>query len=261
MEIFHHYSVKNRVAASRTNSTTSLPTGTEPTPSSPSHGCLDFSHTRIINLGTGTKAEDQEPPHQSWIASLVPRVLRTALSLNNTLKNIAVDSEKSAKFMNTLARYSTNGSYTIKYERFSADTGVAEFKLDDFINLGEIETRTKQYLNKAEVQQRIKKVAKDIAGDYLAKHPGGPVISGAPRLAVPEPGNPTARPQTPEIHIQHKSQPSTDSQPSTRASKNNFQDGSFDTPESAPDTAATTPDCETPSRSTGRVEQIGKSLE
>jgi hypothetical protein len=228
-EIFHHYTKINRIGKSRRASGTSDLTGTVTSISS--HDDLDFSQTRFVNLGTGTNPDNPEP-RQSSFAFLMPKPIRMTFSLKDNLKNIAIDSERIAESMRLLAHVSTNGSYSIKYDRFSADNGVCKIGLDAFKEIPEIERLTFLYLDTPGVQQSMERVAAEIATDYLQEYPQN-------HLAVPEGG--TMRPQTPVSQTLSASQQSTDTRPSTRLSRDHFGSSAQSTPTRVLNTEATTP--------------------
>jgi hypothetical protein len=157
--IFDHYDQARRVRVSRIGSIT----GAQPS-SAAHHGDLDSSRVRYVNIGTGTRTEEQPERKRDVVASFVPLWLRTAIHLRETLTQIAVDAEKTAETMRLVERISHG---MVRYHRFSADTGVCYFKLDRWAELENIESLTKEYLEKDHVQTKLKEVAEEIANDYL----------------------------------------------------------------------------------------------
>ena len=103
------------------------------------HGGLDFSLVRVVDLGTGTKSNALPPRQQDQLSKLVPGFIKTSLFLIKTLVKIAIDSEKVAKAISTLASSTTNAVY---YERFGADNGVCLIGLDKYKELKHIEDLT-----------------------------------------------------------------------------------------------------------------------
>jgi hypothetical protein len=119
--IFQHYSRSILVEESQMES------ATEGVPHNLSHGELNFTKVRIINLGTGTKA-DASSSRPSFMTKITPGA-RNATFLKTTLKEIAIDSENVVDVMRTIARFK-GGRLGIDYERFSADNGVGDIKRD-----------------------------------------------------------------------------------------------------------------------------------
>jgi hypothetical protein len=187
--IFQHYSQPTKVAEARRASgaqTTAL--------RSPNHGDLDFSEVRFINLGTGTKPDDSQADRSSFFVKLVPPAIRMWASLTTTLEGIAVDSEKVADVMKSLEHVSgPGGSINVKYERFSANNGICTIAMDRFNDLGKIESLTWEYLGSPQIQKELKRVAEEIARDYL--HTDDTRIHPA-SLTVPR-----QRPPRPQVSI------------------------------------------------------------
>ena len=90
---------------------------------------------------------------------------------------IAINSEKVAKAISTLASSTTNAVY---YERFSADNGVCSIGLDKYKELKHIEDLTLQYLGTDVIQDRLRKVGAEIARDHLSRSRPSLVIESAP---------------------------------------------------------------------------------
>ncbi len=136
---------------------------------------------------------------------------------------MATNAERVADAMKTIAHVSSTGNIRIKYERFSADNGVCFIKMDKYKKLREIEKLTSEYLKSDAVQQKLSRVAEEIAREYLEKQSAGAVRVATDTLAVPL--QTTGRPQTPVS--QPTSPPRTASQPSTTESTDH-SDGSAD---------------------------------
>lgn len=161
--IFDHYSEVCRVAESRRASVE-----TQAGLIVPNHGNLNFTRIRIINLGTGTKPPGSNDHRPSILANLTPPAFRMAAFLRKTLTQMAVNSENTAKHMESLARVSRNtSSCDVYYKRFSANNGVCYIKLDKFNELERITTLTQEYLASPEIQQALQRLAEDMAKDYL----------------------------------------------------------------------------------------------
>ena len=127
------------------------------------HGPLDFSNVSIINLGTGTKRKDQPTPASDRFASFKPSIINMGGWIKRTLTAISVESENTAQNMSLMAEWAPD---RIKYERFSADTGVFSVKMDKYKKLGDITRMTREYLASEPVRARLEGVARGIANDY-----------------------------------------------------------------------------------------------
>lgn len=157
-----HYGQENRVQSSKI----SIPLATAPPSPSPTsqHGGLDISRVRYINIGTGTKTDFTPERKRDVLASLVPSVIRTTISLKETLTQIAVDSEKTADQMRVLQKVSHGD---IVYERISANNGVCYFKLDRWADLDKIEALTVAYLAEKDTITLLRRVADELASEYV----------------------------------------------------------------------------------------------
>lgn len=228
--IYYHYSEMIRVAGSQRTSIASnaeLFVGS----SGASHGNLDFSRIRIINLGTGTEPAISRTPEPGFFAKLLPAPLRMAAFLKKTLTKTATTSERVAGHMRTLAHVSGASSQMaqIKYERFSEDSGICYIELDKYEQLEEIKAKTRTYLRTTRIQKQLKKVAAEIAKDYLdARLPRprpatltvpGSVLSDSQFSTLQSPQNAnshsaTATPSTVRISAESSGANSTLSEPS-----------------------------------------------
>jgi hypothetical protein len=156
--IFQHYSQSILVKGSQTKS------ATESVPHAPSHDKLNFTKVRIINLGTGTKA-DASSTRPSFMTRIMPGA-RNVTFLANIFRETVVDAELVADTMTSIARI--RGGYPdVKYERFSADNGVAGIKMDGYKDLDKIEKWTQNYLDTLKVEIELKRVGEEIAREYL----------------------------------------------------------------------------------------------
>ena len=157
--IYFHYS-----QAERKKSTRPKGSSAGPAPEFSPHGDLDCSCVRFTNIGTGAKVDDVEPGKRDRLADLVPGVIRKGVFLKQTLTDIAVSAEKYAEMMR---QFQVLNPKHIMYERFDANHGVSNIKLDDYKALGEIREKTGQYLEEQETKDLLEEVGKDIATDYL----------------------------------------------------------------------------------------------
>jgi len=164
--IYHHYTRPNNVAEScRTSAVTDMEVEEVVC-----HGDLNLSLLRIINLGTGTKPNiSKTTSHSSFAAKITPPPFKMAAFLKRTLTRTATNSEKIAEHMRTIAQVS-RGRVTmeasIKYERFSENTGTCFIELDEYREIDEIKRKTIEYLKTSRVKRDLERVANDIAGDY-----------------------------------------------------------------------------------------------
>ena len=134
------------------------------------HGHLDFKRARFINLGTGARPTEPQPPQQARSMQLIPGAIRMALWLKRTLLAVAVNSEKTAKNMGRVAQLSCNTEgLQFLFERFSADNGVCFVQLDDYKALDYITDLTQKYLRKADVAQKLQSLGQEMATEYLQK--------------------------------------------------------------------------------------------
>lgn len=236
LEIFEHYTRRNRVAESRRASV-----ATEAAVHTELHGNLDFSEVRFINLGTGTEPSIAAIRSQSKFTFLVPGALRMVLFLKRNLTKIATNSERVAAAMKTIAHVSTSGNIRAKYERFSADNGVCFIKMDKYKKVADIERLTLEYLGNDAIQRRLSRVAEEIASDYVEKHPTGAVATATDRLAVP--AQRTERPQTPVSQPIPRSPQSSETSSSTRQSTDHSEASADNTPSrhSSTEAASTAP--------------------
>ena len=178
------------------------------------HGDLKFSNIRIINIGTGTKTDDLLLPRSSE-SVYIPAAYRMLTFLKRTLVEAAVNAENVANQMKTLAWTSRSAERVIKFERFSADNGVCFIKLDKYKKLQRVEDLTRAYLEKSEVENRLRLLGSEIAREYLQKRRSEPdaapsievepaVSTPLPSLAPPNstistpPSAPLATPKSPE---------------------------------------------------------------
>lgn len=132
------------------------------------HGDLDCSFVRFINIGTGAKPSELEPGKQERLKAFIPGAIRQAIFLTQTLKEIAVSSFAEADSMRILE---TAEHGLLSYERFDANHGVSNVKLDDYRALGDLRTKTNLYLEEQETKDHIEEVATAIATEYFEAQP------------------------------------------------------------------------------------------
>ena len=161
--MWEHYTQSVRTTRIRrlSKSSVEMPAGA----TSADHEPFDFSRTRIVNLGTGTKSDALPSRQRDRLASLVPGFIRMSLFLKKTLTEIAVNSELIASMMRSLDEIDTN----ISYHRFSADNGVCFIKMDKYKQLDIIDKLTKEYLNNHDTQKSLERLGEAIAKEYLDK--------------------------------------------------------------------------------------------
>lgn len=172
MATWDHYTVKSRIAA--------LPrTSQHPnTELYHYHGNLNTSMLRFINLGTGDKHKRIRSHRRFTLAPLVPDNVMRLYYLGEIITD-KFDTQKIASKMEKLALTSRGSdTYDFTWHRFSADNRVGYVKLDNHRALRRIERSTLGYLAKSETQEKLNRVAKKIAKDYLQEH-GQPHIADA----------------------------------------------------------------------------------
>lgn len=136
--IYFHYTANERKKSTRL-----MAASADSAPPFSSHGDLDCSRVRFTNIGTGAKVDEVEPRNRDRLASLVPGFIRKGVFLKQTLTDIAVESENKAETMREFQYLNPN---IIMYQRFDANHGVSNIKLDDHNALGEIRRRRSSIL-------------------------------------------------------------------------------------------------------------------
>lgn len=132
------------------------------------HGNLDYSRVRYTNIGTGAKANEVEPRKRDWLANLIPGFIRQGVFLKQTLTEIAVNSEDKVEHMRLCQSLNSN---KIMYERFDANHGVSNIRLDDYKALRDIRKNTELYLDEQDTKDLLEDVGLAIATDYLNSQP------------------------------------------------------------------------------------------
>ena len=157
--IYFHYTSAERKRSTRSKASAA--------PHFSPHGDLDCSRVRFTNIGTGARPDEVEQGKRDRLVSLVPGTIRRAVFLKQTLTEIAVNSEEKVEIMRQFEHLKPE---VFKYERFDADHGVSNIKLDRHDALGEIRRKTELYLDKQDTKDLLEEVGKDIARDYLNIH-------------------------------------------------------------------------------------------
>ena len=163
--IWDHYTVDAEIRRHRNQYNHS----TEPMPPIPTHPGVDFSHCRIVNIGTGSNVSGRTPPRErEKFASLIPDWILFGMFLKRTLTKVATASDRVADQMRTEEKF-RRGEFV--FDRLSADNGVCWIKLDKYLHLDRITTLTHEWLEQIETQNYLTKLANDIAKEYLEAHP------------------------------------------------------------------------------------------
>lgn len=161
--IYFHYT-----RGERKKSTRPMAASATSAPHFSPHGDLDCSRVRFTNIGTGAKVNEVEPGKWDWLAGLIPGIIRKGVFLKQTLTEIAVNSEEKAEVMRHFQYLNPD---IIMYERFDANHGVSNIRLDDHNALGDIREKTEQYLEEQETKDLLEEVGSAIATDYLNTRP------------------------------------------------------------------------------------------
>lgn len=127
-----------------------------------------IAHTFDSPIGTGAKVDEVEPGKRDRLAALIPGFIRKGVFLKQALTEIAVNPEGTADMMRTCQSLNPN---SVMYERFDANHGVSNIKLDDHNALGVIREKTEQYLDEQETKDLLEEVGSAIATDYLNVRP------------------------------------------------------------------------------------------
>ncbi len=158
--IYFHYTAVER------KKTTKL--ASDPVAAFSYHGTLDCSRVRFTNIGTGAKSEEGEPRKRDRLTALIPSFIRRGRFLKETLTEIAVDAEEKAEVMR---RFELLDPKKFMYERFNANHGVSNIRMDDHNALGHIREKTELYLEEGTTKELLKEVGSAIAADYLKARP------------------------------------------------------------------------------------------
>ena len=193
---FHYRRIESKKTIKR------MAAGTNQVPNYSPHGDFDCSCVRFINIGTGAKEEDIEPGKRERLKSFIPGALRQGIFLTQTLKEIAVNSEDKAVIMRQFEDLSKG---LVAYERFDANHGVSNIKLDNHHALGDLRMKTELYLEEQETKDLLEEVGKSIAKEYYetqsARRPNSqptsspqeePVNSHQQTLSVPAANHPVS---------------------------------------------------------------------
>ena len=122
---------------------------------------------RLIRFSLGAKKDEVEPGKRDRLASLLPSFIRTGMFLTKTLKEIAVNSSKTVDIMTIFHDINPN---RFMYARSDADQGVSNIKLDNYLALDDLRTKTNLYLEEQGTKDRLEEVGEAIAIDYCKAH-------------------------------------------------------------------------------------------
>ena len=148
------------------------------------HGLEEDEQLVMINIGTGTLPEDffaKPLPTRPWWARLVPNGVVNALGLVSDLVKIATESEQRAIDLSYISSIIPEQFF---FDRFSADTGIHDIKLDNWRAVkdtdgpSELEVKTNAYLKKPEVRERLVTAAKRLADVYITRNKAASPSSG-----------------------------------------------------------------------------------
>lgn len=134
------------------------------------HPTLTWDSLNFVNIGTGTAPDikSKRIRVKKKIQTYLPRSLQQAIETLVTIKKLTVDSENASSAMQALAL--SDSAIPLRYNRFSADTGVHEIKLDKYKKLDDIREKTRTYIRDTlENNVDFDHCAQDLARDYLAR--------------------------------------------------------------------------------------------
>jgi hypothetical protein len=151
---------------------------------------------------------------------------RNATFLTNIFREIVGDTEGVVDFMTTIDRI-RGGCSDVKYERFSANNGVGDIKMDGYKDLDKIDKLTRDYLSILEVKAELKRVGEGIAREHLdaratesrpaslaepGQEPSPPQPSAVqPTKVPPSVVSPSEGPHTPQRPLKHSQSLHTES--------------------------------------------------
>lgn len=105
---------------------------------------------------------------RSWKDRLIPKLILEAKNLLRDLEAIATDSDRVEEEMEDIINTKSNSQH-ISFARVSANNGVAEIQLDDWRSLGKIEQLTRTYLQRPQVQAKLRRMAEQLAEETLRR--------------------------------------------------------------------------------------------
>ncbi|MCJ1469310.1 hypothetical protein MMC07_007943 [Pseudocyphellaria aurata] len=140
------------------------------------HPDLDWDSLNFVNLGTGTPPKIDQSSKRVRVKqkilrvkSRLPKSLQQSLETMVTIKTLTTDSEIAASQMRALA-ISFSSAIDLRYDRFSATTGVHEIKMDKYEKLNVIREKTDLYLEEiGQIGGAFDVSARLLARDYLAR--------------------------------------------------------------------------------------------
>lgn len=131
------------------------------------HRRLAWDSLNFVNLGTGTSLKPKSKRVRVR-QKILPKSFMQMLETMGTIRTLATDAEEAAAQMRLLA--SCHSSVPLRYERFSATTGVHEIKLDKYNKLNDIREKTIPYIDEIrQVGTAFDLCAQELARDYLAR--------------------------------------------------------------------------------------------
>ena len=152
------------------------------------HGDLDCSRVRFTNIGTGAKLDDAEPRRRKRLTAWLPTAVKHMIFLSQSTIDIAVSSEKEAGIMQSFQSIIDEDVFV--FERFSANHGLSNIKLDAYNALQDIRLKTGQYLEEQETKTLLQEVGIAIAKDYISNQAGPAKDTQAVNAAIGEPHQP-----------------------------------------------------------------------
>lgn len=140
------------------------------------HPKLAWNSLNFVNLGTGTPPEIDHSSKRVRVKQKIlrvkprlPKSLQQSLETMVTIKTLTTDSEIAATQMRALAL--SYSAIPLRYDRFSATTGVHEIKLDKYKKLDAIREKTKLYIEDIrQTDGAFDLSARRLANDYVARH-------------------------------------------------------------------------------------------
>ena len=135
------------------------------------HPRLTWDSLNFVNLGTGTSSKFPSATpvtveqKKLRVRPRLPKSLRQSLDTLVTIKTLATESENAAALMHALAR--SDSAIPLRYDRFSANTGVHEIKIDKYRKLSDIRRMTEEFIHSiSQSDTPFDLCAKALADDY-----------------------------------------------------------------------------------------------
>ena len=139
------------------------------------HPKLTWDSLNFVNIGTGTPPIINLSSKRIRVKQKIlqfkphlPQSLRQAIETLVTIKTLTTDSENAASQMRALAL--SYSPIPLRYNRFSATTGVHEFKMDKYNKLNDIREKTGKYIEDfLQNNTAFDLCAQNLARDYLSR--------------------------------------------------------------------------------------------